>query len=52
MISVCEYSGKWYEAGDGFPDDDGCNTCNCQRGSAVACTLMLCLGTPIPENVK
>ncbi|KAH3886186.1 hypothetical protein DPMN_010187 [Dreissena polymorpha] len=48
MFSVCEYNGKRYKAGESFPDDDGCNTCNCHRGGAVACTLMFCLGTPIP----
>ncbi|KAH3742316.1 hypothetical protein DPMN_049056 [Dreissena polymorpha] len=50
-----ESAGKplnWYEAGDSFPDDDGCNTCTCLRGGLVACTRMSCSGTPTPDYVK
>ncbi len=37
----CEYGGKVYQDGAAFPATDGCNTCNCSKGS-VGCTLMLC----------
>ena len=37
----CEYAGKIYKSGEGFPSDDGCNSCSCVDGE-VACTLMAC----------
>jgi hypothetical protein len=38
----CDYAGKHYDVGDGFPSDDGCNTCSCTEGGLVACTLRAC----------
>ncbi|KAH3830786.1 hypothetical protein DPMN_104039, partial [Dreissena polymorpha] len=49
---VCEYNNNWYEAGDSFPDDVGCNTCTCLRGGLVACYRMSCSGTTTPDYVK
>jgi hypothetical protein len=37
----CEYGGKVYNVGDGFPSTDGCNSCSCEE-EGVACTLMAC----------
>ena len=39
----CIYAGAKYREGDSFPDADGCNTCFCEPGGAVACTLALCV---------
>jgi hypothetical protein len=39
---VCEYNGRIYNVGDGFPADDGCNDCGCSEGGVVFCTLKLC----------
>ncbi len=39
----CEYDGETYLVGETFPDTDGCNTCTCETGGEVACTLMECL---------
>ena len=39
----CDYAGKRYREGDSFPDADGCNTCFCEAGGSVACTLALCV---------
>jgi Pacifastin inhibitor (LCMII) len=39
----CDYAGKRYREGDSFPDADGCNTCFCEAGGGVACTLALCV---------
>ena len=37
----CQYNGKTYKSGEGFPADDGCNNCSCEDGK-VGCTLMAC----------
>lgn len=37
----CQYNGKTYKSGEGFPAEDGCNSCSCNNGE-VACTLMGC----------
>lgn len=39
----CEYDGSVYEAGESFPDADGCNTCFCGDDGLVGCTKMACL---------
>ena len=39
----CVYAGKRYREGDSFPDADGCNTCFCEQGGSIACTLALCV---------
>ena len=38
----CEYGGEYYEPGESFPSEDGCNTCSCGGGGAIACTLRAC----------
>jgi hypothetical protein len=38
----CEYNGKSYQVGEGFPDLDGCNTCSCDESGQVYCTLIFC----------
>lgn len=40
--SSCGYLGKTYPVGASFPSSDGCNTCSCQSGGDVACTLRAC----------
>lgn len=42
-INTCRYEGKVYPIGQTFPSGDGCNTCSCSSGGAVACTLRACL---------
>lgn len=37
----CQYNGKTYKSGGGFPAEDGCNSCGCEDGE-VMCTLMAC----------
>ena len=37
----CLYGGKTYKSGEGFPSEDGCNSCSCEDGQ-VACTLIAC----------
>ena len=37
----CLYNGQNYQNGQGFPADDGCNSCSCVDGQ-VACTTMAC----------
>lgn len=39
----CTYDGQTYEAGETFPDTDGCNTCSCGEDGSVACTTKACL---------
>jgi hypothetical protein len=36
----CSYGNHVYAVGESFKDD--CNTCSCQAGGAIACTLMIC----------
>lgn len=43
----CEYGDEVYEAGDTFPDLDGCNDCRCEEGGEVACTLKACTTVPL-----
>ena len=38
----CDYDGKHYNAGEGFPATDGCNKCSCQDNGRVVCTLIAC----------
>jgi hypothetical protein len=38
----CKYGGKEYAVGDSFPSEDGCNSCGCNEGGLVACTLRAC----------
>jgi hypothetical protein len=38
----CRYDGKIYRIGERFPATDGCNTCSCEAGGAVACTEIAC----------
>jgi hypothetical protein len=38
----CDYDGKHYAVGDGFPSSDGCNQCGCNPGGEVICTLKDC----------
>jgi cysteine-rich repeat protein len=42
LPTMCSYGGKLYKLNEGFPADDGCNTCTCMAGGSVACTLMFC----------
>ncbi|KKP63702.1 MAG: Kielin/chordin-like protein [candidate division WS6 bacterium GW2011_GWE1_34_7] len=37
----CLYNGVEYANGQGFPADDGCNSCSCTNGKVV-CTLIAC----------
>src|SRR6266478_6160345 len=39
----CSYGGKSYSVGQSFPSTDGCNSCSCSAGGAVACTERACL---------
>lgn len=39
--SECEYNGKKYSNGEGFPSSDGCNQCACTE-QGVVCTLRAC----------
>ncbi|RLB62452.1 MAG: hypothetical protein DRI90_09045 [Deltaproteobacteria bacterium] len=39
----CQVGDQTYAVGESFQDADGCNTCTCQDGGAVACTEMACL---------
>jgi hypothetical protein len=38
----CTYAGEQHDVGDGFPSEDGCNTCSCTEGGQVVCTLRAC----------
>jgi len=38
----CDYGGKHYDVGQGFPSTDGCNSCSCTGDGQVACTLRAC----------
>lgn len=37
----CLYNDITYRSGEGFPAEDGCNSCSCQNGE-VNCTLIAC----------
>lgn len=41
IAKSCQYGGKTYKSGEGFPSEDGCNSCSCEDGK-VSCTLMAC----------
>jgi hypothetical protein len=45
---TCAYGGASHALGTVFPSSDGCNTCMCLAGGAIACTEKACLdgGTP------
>lgn len=38
----CEYDGRTYAVGDRFKAADGCNSCSCESGGEIACTLVGC----------
>lgn len=38
---TCEYEDVYYEEGEEFTANDGCNTCTCSQGE-VSCTDMAC----------
>lgn len=40
---TCSYGGTTYNAGDGFPSADGCNTCSCTSSGNVVCTKKACV---------
>lgn len=42
----CDYDGKHYKVGDGFKSSDGCNSCGCNAGGKVICTLIACAPPP------
>jgi hypothetical protein len=37
-----EYNGKWYRAGEGFMDKEGCNSCSFDKKGQLQCTMMAC----------
>lgn len=41
-LATCMHGGKLYQAGDSFPDEDGCNKCRCSDTGVVECTLLEC----------
>lgn len=41
----CVYQGKTYPPFTSWTASDGCNTCSCQPGGEVSCTLKDCAGT-------
>lgn len=41
--ATCSYGGSSHPVGSSFPSTDGCNTCSCLAGGAVACTERACL---------
>jgi Kunitz/Bovine pancreatic trypsin inhibitor domain len=41
----CEYLGQHFEDGAPFPDNDGCNSCQCSSGLTF-CSLAFCLRRP------
>jgi hypothetical protein len=41
-LGDCTYEGMAYQVGDEFPAGDGCNTCSCEQGGNVSCTLIGC----------
>ena len=51
--SFCLYAGTRYPVGASFEATDGCNTCSCEPGLTVVCTLRVCLTdggvTPDPD---
>lgn len=42
---VCKYNGKGYQAGETFPDVNGCDECTCGKDGNVNCTDRAC---PVP----
>src|ERR1700690_166935 len=36
----CRYGGATYSVGARFPAGDRCNSCTCEQGGEVACTLV------------
>lgn len=47
---TCSYNNKTYNAGDGFPSTDGCNTCSCTPTGNVVCTKKACLACDPPNE--
>lgn len=41
-LADCVYAGKAYSAGQGFPSEDGCNSCGCDEDGTVFCTTRDC----------
>jgi hypothetical protein len=42
---VCRHGGASYRPGEGFPDEDGCNTCSCGPDGSITCTARACAPT-------
>ncbi len=42
ICASCELDGKPYQAGESFPDPDGCNVCTCMEDGTIACTDRTC----------
>jgi len=45
----CDWNGRHYQVGDIFPKGDGCNTCQCQEGGDVVCTVTACVDGGAPD---
>ena len=41
-VTTCEYNDKSYKSGESFQAIDGCNTCKCNDGNAIECTIKSC----------
>lgn len=46
IAKVCKYAGEFYNIGDSFKSEDGCNMCSC-ISSGVICTQRACGDMPI-----
>ena len=46
----CRYKGRWYDWGDHFLADDGCNTCACRMPGNYA-TFPICTSMPCDHVV-
>ncbi len=42
ICASCELDGKPYQAGESFPEPDGCNVCSCMKDGTIACTDRIC----------
>ena len=42
LASTCRYDGLTYRVGQKFSAKDGCNSCACDHGEKVICTLKKC----------
>ncbi len=50
--NTCEYNNQTYDAGQSFPDIDGCNNCTCNDDGSVSCTQLVCIGTCSYNNER